>query len=212
MGYLVSIAELLDSSCGVTAADDGCAVCVSDSLSDCLCTNCELLELENACRAVPDNCLSALDSFRELSDRLRSDVEALPAVRDLHCRNYLAVSVCIESISNNCICRKKELNALLFSLSEDLLSEVNLVSLEEGVTDLAALSADECISHTTADDDGVSLVQKVCDNADLVGNLSTAKNSNERSCRIVERTADEVDLFLDEITASGRQEVSKTCC
>ena len=84
VGYLVSIAELLDSSCGVTAADDGDSICISDCLSESLGTYCELIELEYACRAVPDDRLSFLDSCRECLDCLRTDVEAFPTVRDLH--------------------------------------------------------------------------------------------------------------------------------
>ena len=84
VGYLISEAELLDSSCGITAADDGDSVRLSNSCCKSLCTYSELLELEYACRTVPDNCLSAFDLSGEFLDSLRTDVETFPSVRDLH--------------------------------------------------------------------------------------------------------------------------------
>ena len=71
-----------------------------------------------------------------------------------------------------------------FSLSEHFLAVVEFFVINEGFTDRTALSLDEGISHTAADDESIALFEEVGNNVELVSNLSTAEDSNERSFRI----------------------------
>ena len=63
-----------------------------------------------------------------------------------------------------------------------------------------AQSFGEGIGHTAADDQSIYFVQKTLDNRDLAGNLSAAQDGNEGSLRILYGIAEEIDLFLHQIT------------
>ena len=65
---------------------------------------------------------------------------------------------------------------------------------------MSAHSFGECIRHTTTDDQCIYLIKKVVDYRDLAGNLSTAKNCNEWSLRIIYSVSEEIDLFLHQIS------------
>ena len=70
---------------------------------------------------------------------------------------------------------------------------------------MIALGDKESIGHAAADDEYVDLVEKVVDNADFIGYLCAAEDSDEGSLRILESAAHELDLLLDEEAADCRQ-------
>ena len=61
---------------------------------------------------------------------------------------------------------------------------------------MSSHSFGECIGHTTTDDKSIYFIKKVIDYRDLAGNLSSAKDSNEWSLRIVYGVSKEIDFFL----------------
>ena len=70
---------------------------------------------------------------------------------------------------------------------------------------MVALGDKESISHAAADDKGIDLIEEVVDDANLVGDLCAAEDSDEGSLRILKSAAHELDLLLDEEAADCRQ-------
>lgn len=70
---------------------------------------------------------------------------------------------------------------------------------------MVALGDKESISHAAADDKGIDLIEEVVDDADLVGDLCAAEDSDEGSLRILKSAAHELDFLLDEEAADCRQ-------
>ena len=68
------------------------------------------------------------------------------------------------------------------------------------------------VSHTAADNKSVALIEEVCYNADFIGNLCTAEDSNERSFRICKSSAHKGDFLLNKITANCRKISGNACC
>ena len=119
--------------------------------------------------------------------------------------NGLCVCVSGKSIRNHIVQRKKELHALCLSLRHQILGQVDLVNFAERSTNFAAHRGKECISHTAADDDGVSFFEKVLNNTDLVRYFRTAKDRDERTCRLCQGLAHEIQLLLNQVAGSRRQ-------
>ena len=83
-------------------------------------------------------------------------------------------------IGNAVVDGEQDLDALLLGLLEHLASALDPVLFLEGLTDGQALSQEEGVGHAAADDQGISGVDEVIENADLGGNLGTADDSDER--------------------------------
>ena len=62
---------------------------------------------------------------------------------------------------------KNDLDTLLCCLGKESLCSINVIGLEEGLADLFAENAEECLSHTAADDDGVTCLYERLKNSDL---------------------------------------------
>ena len=77
---------------------------------------------------------------------------------------------------------------------------------------MVALGDEESIGHAAADDEHVDLVEKVVDNADFIGYLCAAEDSDEGSLRILKSAAHELDLLLNEEAADCRQIVGNAGC
>ncbi len=108
--------------------------------------------------------------------------------------------VCADGID-----REHQLYALLLSLFKQALCQLELVVFAEGGANFLAHCLHEGVAHAAANDDGVALVEQVGDNADLVGDLSAAQDSNERTCRIGKRLAHDGNFFIDEEAAGCGQ-------
>ena len=66
------------------------------------------------------------------------------------------------------------------------------------------------MSHTTADDNGIYLVNHVGNNADLIRNLSATDDSNEWTLRSLQSLADEVDFLLHQEASNGLKVLCNT--
>ena len=109
--YFVGKAELLDSRCGVAAADDGDAVCIGNCLSDSNGSLGEGRHFGNAHRAVPDNRLGAFDQVGVQLSGFRTDVQSFKAVRNLTGVNGELVAFFSKGVAAVGVNRKNELVA-----------------------------------------------------------------------------------------------------
>ena len=102
-------------------------------------------------------------------------------------------------IGDDGIYRKKKLLTKLLCLCNHLLAVVKLRLIAERRTDLVALCLCEGECHTTTDDEGIALLKEVRDNIQLICNLRTAEDRYERTYRILNRLAEELDLLLHQV-------------
>ena len=189
MAHLVSISHLVNSCSGISTTDDGCSICLCQSLSYCKSTSCKCRVLEYTHWSVPNNCLSCLNSISEHLSCLRSDIASLTVCR--HSSNI--TNLCLnrsvdwvrEILNCNSINRKKDLLAHLLSLSHHFLTVIKLLIIAKRKTDLISLSLDEGVSHTTTDDQCITLLKEVVDYVKLVSYLSTTEDCYEWTYRIL---------------------------
>ena len=204
MGHLAAEAHLVYGCCGITAADDGRSVRICQSLGNCLGAGCKNRVLEDAHGAVPNDGLCFFHSVGIEGNGLGPNVSAFAVCRNLVCiynnsRNVCLVDGIRELVDGDDIDRKKKLLAVLLCLLHHLLAVVHLRLVEEGLADLIALGLEEGVSHAAANDQGIALLQKIINDIQLVSNLCTAEDGNERTNRVLNRIAQEVDLLLHEV-------------
>ena len=70
----------------------------------------------------------------------------------------------------------------------------------EGVADIATLSLDEGITHSSADDKVVHLAEKVLKDSEFGRDLGSSDDSRERMAGILEDVVDSLNLFLHQVT------------
>ena len=157
----------------------------------------EVIELENAHGAVPEDGLGALDGLGVKGLGLGADVHAHAILGDGVGSDDLARSVLAEVVGNEVIDREQDLDALVLSLLEHLCSALDPVLLFEGGTDgLVALGQEEGVGHAATDDQGVGGIDQMIEDTDFGGNLGTADDGDERTLRISEDAGQRVDLLL----------------
>ena len=108
-------------------------------------------------------------------------------------------------ISNAVVDGEQDLDALLLGLLEHLTGALDPVLFLEGLTDGQALSQEEGVGHAATDDQGISGVDEVIENADLGGNLGTADDGDEGALGLGEDAGQRVDLLLEQEAGDGRQ-------
>ena len=108
-------------------------------------------------------------------------------------------------IGNAVVDGEQDLDALLLGLLEHLAGALDPVLFLEGLTNGQALSQEEGVGHAATDDQGVSGVDEVIENADLGGNLGTADDSDEGALGLGEDAGQRVDLLLEQEASDGRQ-------
>ena len=189
MAHLISITHLVNSCSGISTTDDCCSICLCKSLSYCKCTSCKCRVLEYTHRSVPYYSLSCLNSICKHLCGLRSDIASLTVCRHscdiTYFCLYRSVDWIREILDGNSIYRKKDLLAHLLSLSHHFLTVIKLLIIAERKSDLISLSLDECVSHTTTDDKGITLLKQVVDNVEFVCYLSTTEDCYEWTYRIL---------------------------
>lgn len=101
-----------------------------------------------------------------------------------------------------------------FRLFEHLVAVFDFSSSIQRVSDLSALRLDEGVSHATADDERVALVEKIVDDVELVGNFCAAQNRNEGTDGIFDCVAKELEFLLNQETAdrNGSKTVLNDAC
>ena len=210
VGDLISIAELLNCSRAVAAADDGDCAALCQRLCHSLGAGGKLIELEHAHRSVPDDGARALYGVGEQLDGPRAAVHAHEAVGDVALAED-GLGICGELGCAVVVNGQQELDALGFCLCDHFLCVVDAVCLEQALAYLVALRLLEGVSHAAADDDSVSLLKEVVDDVYLIGDLCAAEDSDEGALGIVKSLAHDGQLLVDEQTRVCRQVSCDAC-
>ena len=91
----------------------------------------------------------------------------------------------------------QELHALVLCLGHHVLGQFQPCPPRRWSADGIAQSVHKGVGHAAADDQGIDLFQQVVDNADLVGNLGAAQDSDEGALRIRQGGAhDEISFWI----------------
>ena len=210
MSHLVGITQLLHRGGAVAAADDGDGIRLGQGLGHGLSALGKGGELKHAHRAVPDHSAGVGHGGAVQLHSLGTDVQALPAIGDLASLYHLAVGVGRKLVGAHGVYGEQELDALVLGLLEHLKGVVHPVGLQQGAADLAALGRGEGIGHAAADDDGVGDLQQVVNDPDLGGHLGAAQNGHQRALGVGQRTANDLQLLLDQESGHRRQVVGHT--
>ena len=207
VGHLLVGAVLLGSRSGIATTDHGdCASSGSfdDSVGHSLGSLFEGFEFEHACRTVPDDGLSGLDSVHEELGGFSAHIEAHPASRNAFgVRDSLRGSVGSELVGSDVVHREDDFLAGSLGLGHQIRNELGAFFVKQRRTDFDVVeNLLEGESHATADDDLVGLVEEVVDELDLVSDLCTAEDGEERTRRIVEDLVECLEFLVHE-EASG---------
>ncbi len=162
MGHLVREAKLLNRSSGIAAADDGDCAAVCNSLRNGDRAVCEVFPTRKRPSDRSNNGACVLHGVCEQLTALRADIETHPAFRMSSESTIFHSGVCTVLGCNNVIDRDEEVDALSLRLVHHFLSELNLVVLADGGTNLVTESLEEGVSHAAADDECVDLFQSGC--------------------------------------------------
>ena len=211
MGDAVSKAQLLSSCRAVAAADDGHSAAFSESLCHRLGALSKCGELEHAHGAVPDDGACADGSVAERLGGCGTDVQTLQLSGDRHGGMHAGLCISSKLSSADGVGGQQQLHAVALCLLDHLQCVIHLVSFQQRAADLAALCLHEGVSHAAADDDGVSLVEEVVDDSDLVADLSAAEDSHEGTLGIIEGLAHDLQLLGDQQTGDCGEMVSNAC-
>src|SRR5574344_1847168 len=88
----------------------------------------------------------------------------------------------------------------LFCLLNNLASDIELVILAKRIANLATESLNECINHTSTDDEVIAKIEDILNNANLGRNLCTTDNDCYRMFWILDNTVNSLNLVLHHIT------------
>ncbi len=212
MRHLVGEAEQLDCCGRVAAADDGDGRGLGQSLGHFTRSDCEVIEFEDTHRAVPDNGAGFLDGIGVELNRLLTDIDTHPALREGFGRNRLVVGIGRETIGNHVVDRQQELDALLFGLLHQRGSQIDLVGLEQRASDFMTLRLNKGVGHAATDNQRIDLGQEVLDDTDLVRDLGAAEDGDKRALGIGECLTHHLDLLLDQVTGDTGEIVCDTGC
>ena len=216
MGHLVAQAHLLDSSCGVAAADDGGGIALCHGLGNSQGAGSQGRVLEHAHGAVPDNGLAGLDGISKQLHGLGADVAAFLVSRDGADRNNGGLDGSIDGIGEvldaGSVNRQQQLDALLLGLGHHFLAVVQLGVVAQALADLVALGLQEGVGHAAADDQGIDLLEQVGDDIQLVRDLGAAQNGGEGTLGIVHGVAEVLDLLLHQVADSGVLDIVGDAC
>ena len=210
MGDFGGDAGLLDGCYGVSSADDGGGVGVAGyGVGDGVGALGEGGHLEDAHGAVPDDGVGVGDLFGEESDGLGADVEGHEVGGEgAGAGEDLGFGVGGELVGEDVVDGEEEADAVLFGFGERGFGDVELVGFDERLAGGLALGVEEGVGHAAADDDGVGFGEEVVDDHDLVGDLGSADDGDERLDGIGDGFAEVVELLVHEEAGGGlRDEV-----
>ena len=204
MAHLVTKSKLVYCCCRIAAADDGCCIGICQSFCYCDRTCCQCRVFEYTHWSVPNNCFCCFYCICIQSCCFFSDIHSFFVNRDIIYRYVLYFDRSIDRVreicGNNCIYRKQKFFAKLLSFCHHLIAVVDLAVVYQRFTNLFALSFQECISHTAADDQSIAFLKQVRDNVQFVCYFCTTQDCNERANWIFYCIAQEINLFLHQIS------------
>lgn len=202
---LVLSTVLGSNGSGVTTADDNDRARLSSldsSVEGLLSSVGEGLHLKDTGGTVPEDGLSLGNSLLVQLDRLGADVQTHEAVRNtLGVGGGANVGIGGELVGGHVVDGQDDLDVVLLGLLDDVADDLAAGLVEEGVTDLDVLEGLlEGKGHAAGDDQAVDLGKEVVDQLDLVGDLGTAQDGEERALRVLEGLGEVLELLLDEET------------
>lgn len=200
---LVFDAVVGSNSSSVTATDDDDLALASGlkrSVHGGLGAAGELLHLEDARRAVPQDGLGLVDGGLVELNRLLAAVEAHPAVGDaVLVGGGGGVGGGAESVGGDVVGGQDELDVVLLGLLDEAGDLLAAVFVEERVADADILERLlEGEGHAAADDQDVDLVEQVVDQLNLVADLGAAEDGEEGTLGLLEGLREVVELLLHE--------------
>src|SRR3954471_23270160 len=166
--------ELLQRSAGVAAAYDGRTGRVRDGFCHSARSCRERLHLERAHWTVPEDRPGSFNLSRIGLDGLRSDIEAHPAVRDIHAVEVAYLRIRGEAVTGDDVERQQDPAVRGLRLLERFARELDPLLLDERISRLTPLRAKEAERHRAADQQRIRHVEKAVYEGDLVGNLRSA--------------------------------------
>lgn len=207
MAQLVLNLVLGRNGSSVTTADNDDSTRLGSrngSIEGSLCSAGEGLQLKDTGGTVPENSLGFTDSLFVGFDTLGADIKTKPAVRDTFGVGGAAnLSISAEFAGGHVVDGQDNFDVVLLGLFDDITDRLAAGFIKEGVTDFDVLKGLlEGESHTTGDDQAVDFGEKVVDELDLVRNLGTSEDSEERALGAFQGLGKVVEFLLDEETGS----------
>jgi len=208
--HLVGKTSLLDGGNGISSSNDGddaFASQISESGGNGGRAVGELVELKNTHWAVPNDGLALAESILEDLDGLRTNIQAHPAIGDRIERANLRVGIRGKLVGHNEVNGQEEFNSLGLGFFLERLGQLQLVLLNEGISDGEAAGLVESEDHASSEDQLVALLEKRLDHADLGRDLGPADNSGERALGGINGTGKVFELLLEEESGHRRRQV-----
>mmetsp|Transcript_36754 Transcript_36754/g.79631 ORF Transcript_36754/g.79631 Transcript_36754/m.79631 type:complete len:671 (+) Transcript_36754:888-2900(+) len=197
---LVLGAVLLAGGGGVAASDDSddtCGCDLDDLVHHALGARLELAHLEDAHGDVPDDGLGLGDCLSVELDALGTAIQSHEAIRNATSLGaFLDLTILAELGGHNVIDGKDQLHTQSTSLLHDVWHDLGTLLIIERIANVHLVNhLQECVGHATTDDHLVDLVQQVHDQLDLVADLRTTKDGQDRSGRLVQDLGEGVQLL-----------------
>ncbi len=195
MRHLDVAAEFLDGFGGLAAADHGDGAAGSHCFRHAARPLAEGGLLEPSDRAVPDHRGGRLDLLAVQGQRLGADVHTLEARGDgalSNLRDAQVVRLGGERVNGQ--------GDLLTHKWQEVFRSGHFFVRDFGGAHIDALRLQEGISHLAADEQMIDLAQKCVDEGDLVGNLRSTHDAQQRPFRRRHQPIDDRQFLLDQKT------------
>jgi len=210
VSHLRAEALLLDRRDAVATTDDDrrpVLRLVGEEPRDLLGPMSERRDLEHAERPVPEDGPDIGQRCLDGRPRLLSEVDDVPGGGELLRADGLVFRPAGDLLGDHDVGRQDDRHAGLLRRGEEPSGVVDAVVLGQALADRLALGEKERVRHAAAQDQDVDLRQEVVDDADLVRDLGPAQDRRERPPRILEETAEHLDLTFHEEPGVGRQDL-----
>ena len=126
-------------------------------------------------------------------------VHAHPSVRDGVGRAYLCVCVVVKCVGGYYLCREVQLYAFLPGLGHSVEGCLELVVLDEGGSDGAALGLHEGVDHAATDNHVVGQVKQVLYDSEFGGDFGSAEDDGQGTLGIAQDLVNRLDLTLHHV-------------
>lgn len=200
VGDFVIETELTDGSCGVTAADNSDAFGFGQSVGDGDGAGGITRIFENTHGAIPEDGFGCFNDVAVKFTGFGTDIETHLTFGEVI--DDFAGGGVIEGGGNDVINGQEEFALAAGSFGEDVFGDIEGIFFDAAGGNIDAFGAQEGISHGTTDADLIAFFDEAFDDADFIADFGAAEDGNKRVFGIVNDAAEEIDFFLEEVTAS----------
>ena len=109
----------------------------------------------------------------------------------------------IDLLGHDVVHRQEEFQLTGLRVLQDVAGEVELIFLNQRFAHLLVHRFQECVSHASADDERIDLVQQILDDSNLVADLCAPEKCDERPLGMVKRTAEIFQFFFHQQAGGG---------